>query len=274
MAEHALIDQYLDALEREVRWTRDVDEILAEVADHLLEAVAVNLRRGLDRAAAQRRALTEFGDPALVGRAFAETRSGGIAMPTPFTRRSGVALIASSLLWLAGLALFVGADLADRSRPWEGLPQTLYSIGTLILITAGALLCIGILGMNSRHGGALGTGGRVAFWLAALTTVTAVASWMWGVWLTALGLGAVALAINVLRSGIAPRTPGLLVGFGGASAAVTAWVLQLTMDEVDLGILTTVILVEVAVYAAGLALLGAWMRGEAPVEQPGSAALV
>ena len=155
MAEYAVIDRYLSELEREVRWIRDAEDIIEEVTDHLLEAVAVHTRRGLDRIAAQKRALTEFGDPTLVGRAFASTRSGGIAMPTEFTRRSGVALVASSFLWLAALGFIYWSDVADRTRPWEGLPLALYLIGTFTLMAAGVLLAIGILGINRRHGGAL-----------------------------------------------------------------------------------------------------------------------
>jgi hypothetical protein len=270
MAEHAVIDRYLSELEREVRWFRDAEEIIEEVADHLLEAVAVHTRRGLDRIAAQKRALTEFGDPTLVGRAFASTRSGGIAMPTEFTRRSGVALVASSFLWLVALGFIYWSDVADRTRPWEGLPMALYLIGTFTLIAAGALLAIGILGINRRHGGALGNTGRLAFWIAALTGVTAFGSWAWGVWLTLFGIGAIVLAIAVHRSEIAPRTAGLLVGIGGGLAAGAAWVFQLTSETVSLGsgAFTAWIFAGLVIYSVGLASLGMWLKTEEPVDQP------
>ncbi len=45
LAEHAVIDRYLSELEREVRWVRDAEEIIEEVANHLLEAVAVHPRQ-------------------------------------------------------------------------------------------------------------------------------------------------------------------------------------------------------------------------------------
>ena len=270
MAEHAVIDRYLSELEREVRWFRDAEEIIEEVADHLLEAVAVHTRRGLDRIAAQKRALTEFGDPTLVGRAFASTRSGGITMPTEFTQRSGVALVISSFLWLAGLGFIYWADLADRTRPWEGFPRTLFMIGTFTLIAAGVLLAVGILGINRRHGGALGNTGRLAFWIAALTSVTALGSWAWGVWLTALGVGAVVLAMALSRSDIAPKAPGLLMGIGGAFAAGAAWVFQLTTQGVNLGsgAVTAFIFAGLVIYSIGLASLGMWLKTEEPVDQP------
>lgn len=270
MAEYAVIDRYLSELEREVRWIRDAEDIIEEVADHLLEAVAVHTRRGLDRIAAQKRALTEFGDPTLVGRAFASTRSGGIAMPTEFTRRSGVALVASSFLWLAALGFIYWSDVADRTRPWEGLPQALYLVGSFTLMAAGALLAIGILGLNRRHGGALGNPGRLAFWIAALTSVTAFGSWAWGVWLTLFGIGAIVLAIAVHRSEIAPRTASLLVGIGGGLAAGAAWVFQLTSETVNLGLgaFTAWIFAGLVIYSLGLASLGVWLKTEEPVDQP------
>ena len=83
MAEHAMIDRYLSELEREVRWFRDAEEILEEVADHLLEAVAVHTRHGLDRIAAQKRA-----QHVLILRAFATApqslwaSSTGATLPT------------------------------------------------------------------------------------------------------------------------------------------------------------------------------------------------
>lgn len=269
MAEHAVIDRYLSELEHEVRWFRDAEEILEEVADHLLEAVAVHTRRGLDRVAAQKRALTEFGDPTLVGRAFASMRSGGIAMPTQFTRRSGVALVASSFLWLAGLAFTYWSDLADRTRPWEGLPLALWMIGAFTLMAAGVLLAVGILGINRRHGGALGGTGRLAFWIAVFTTITAFGAWVWGVWLTALGVGAVVLAIALSRSDIAPKTSGMLVGIGGAFASGAAWIFQLTTPEVNLGsgAVTAWIFAGLAIYSVGLASLGVWLKTEEAVDQ-------
>lgn len=271
MADQALIDQYLGELAREVRWIRDAEDIIEEVADHLLEAVAVFTHRGLDRLAAQKRALTEFGDPTLVGRAFASSTTGGIAVPTNFTRRAGVALIVSSFLWLAGMTFLYLSEAADRTRPFEGLPQQLFLVGALGLMIAGALLVIGILGLNRRHGGALGHAGRLVLWIAAITAVTAFAAWAWGVWLTALGIGAVLLAAVLAGSDIAPRMPGVLVGVGGAFAAGSAWVFELvTVDEVDpgAGAVTAFIFAGLAVYSLGLVMLGTWLKGEESVEEP------
>ncbi len=270
MADQALIDRYLIELAREVRWIRDAEDIIEEVADHLLEAAAAFTHRGLDRLAAQKRALTEFGDPTLVGRAFASSTTGGIAVPTNFSRRAGVALIGSSFLWLAGLTFIYFAEVADRTRPWEGLPQQLFGIGAYTLLAAGALLVVGIVGINRRHGGALGHAGRLVLWISVITAFTAPAAWLWGVWLTALGIGAVLLAAALAGSDITPRLAGLLVGIGGATAAGSAWAFQLTTEEVDLGegAVTTFVFLGLAIYSLGLAMLGTWLKGEESVEEP------
>ena len=233
MADHALIDRYLGELHREVRWIRDAEEIIEEVADHLLEAMTTHIQRGLDRIAAQTRALSEFGDPALVGQTFASSRSGGIAVPTQFTYRAGYALITSSVLWLVAMGFIYWSDTI--AGPWEGLPQQLFLTGALTLVAAGVTLVAGIVGINRRHGGALGIAGRVAFWLAVVTAVTAFGSWFWAPWLTALGIGAVILAVALNDSDIAPRTAGRLIGLGGAIAAGSAWAFQLATPEVQLG---------------------------------------
>lgn len=274
MAEHALIDRYLGELEHEVRWIRDAEEIIEEVADHLLEAVATHIRRGLDRIAAQRRALTEFGDPTLVGQTFASSRSGGIAVPTQFTYRSGYALVASSVLWLVGLGFIYWADIADRTRPWEGLPRLIWMSGALILLAAGVLLVVGIAGVNRRHGGTLGIAGRVAFWIGVITAVTAFGAWLWGVWLTALAVGAVILAVALNTSDIAPKAAGRLIGLGGVVAAGSAWAFQFATPEVNLGsgAVTAFIFAGLVIYSAGLASLGRWLKSEEPVDEPDTVA--
>lgn len=270
MANYTLIDEYLGELRRETRWLRDAEEIAEEVADHLLEAVEKGIDRGLDRLSAQRTALDEFGDPELVGRAFASSRTGGAAMPTHFTRRAGYALIASGFLWVAGMALGYASDLADRTRPWEGFPQMLYMIGALILVLAGLLGAAGILGVNRRHGGTLGLRGRIGFWLFLLAGITVFATWVWGIWATALGLGAASIGSAVIGSGIAPRLSGVLVSSGGVLAAVGLWSLQFLNSEIALDETASqvVLYVGILLLAAGLVILGRWMANEEIVDVP------
>ena len=185
-------------------------------------------------------------------------------MPTKFIRLSGAALIGSGVLWLAGVVIIYGSEIADRTRPWEGLPQTLFLVGALVLVLAGALLAVGIVGLNRRHDGALGVAGQAAFWIAVVTAVTSFAAWAWGVWVTALGIGAIFLSAALIRAAISPRMASFLVGAGGAFTVVAIWVTQLTTDEVTLGegAFTAVLLVGLAIYSTGLVWLGVWLRTE------------
>ena len=190
-------------------------------------------------------------------------------MPTKFTRKSGAALIGSGVLWVAGIVTIYGSDVAARTRPWEGLPQTVFLVGALVLVVAGALLAVGIAGLNRRHDGALGVAGQAAFWIAVVVAVTAFAAWLWGVWVTALGIGAVVLSAALIRAAISPRMASFLVGAGGAFTVVAVWVTQFTTDEVTLGegAFTAVLLVGSAIYAIGLIRLGIWLRTEELVKE-------
>lgn len=270
MADHILIDQYLGELRRETRWLRDAEEIAEEVADHLLEAVEKSIDRGLDRMAAQKSALREFGDPALVGRAFASSRTGGAAMPTQFTKRAGYALVASAFLWVAGTAIHYASDAADRTRPWEGLPRALYMIGAFVLVTAGLLGAAGVLGVNRRHGGSLGIRGRLGFWLFLVAGVTVFATWFWGVWATALGAGAALIGSALIGSGIAPRSSGFLIGSGGLLAAAGLWSLQFANTEISLddSPVRLVVYTGILAFAVGEVVLGRWMTTEEIADEP------
>lgn len=274
MADYTLIDEYIGQLQRETRWLRDAEKIAEEVADHLLEAVEQRIDRGIDRLTAQRRALTEFGDPAIVGRAFASSRTGGAAMPTQFTRRAGYALIASAFLWIGGGAIQYASDVADRTRPWEGLPQTLYMVGAFVLVGAGLLGAAGVLGVNRRHGGSLGVRARIGFWLYLIAGITVFATWFWGAWATALGIGAALIGSALIGSGIAPRSSGILISIGGIVAAVGLWSLQFTNTEISLGDLPVqlVLYAGIIVFASGQVILGRWMATEEVVEDPESMA--
>ena len=101
MTEHALIDRYLGELRRELRRSLEADDIVAEVADHLLEGVFRRRERGSALLVAERSVLTEFGDPMLVSRAFASSKYGGIAVPTIFTNRAGLFGVYSAVLYVA-----------------------------------------------------------------------------------------------------------------------------------------------------------------------------
>ncbi len=270
MADHILIDRYLGELREETRWLRDAEEIAEEVTDHLLEAVEKLIDRGLDHVSAQKSALREFGDPALVGRAFASSRTGGAAMPTRFTKRAGYALIISGFLWITGMAIQFASDVTDQTRPWEGLPLALNLIGAFVLVAAGLLGAAGILGVNRRHGGSLGIRGRLGFWLFLATGITVFGTWFWGAWATALGVGAALIGSALMGSGIAPRSSGFLIGSGGLVAAAGLWSLQFANTEISLddSPVRLVLYAGLLLFVIGEVVLGRWMATEEVVDEP------
>ena len=105
MAEYVLIDGYVDTLRTRVRWRRDVDDLVAEVEDHLYSTVERFEATGTDSQLAQRKTLDRFGDPDLMADAFASTPRGGIAVPTKFTKTAGLFAIFASVLWLVAVAV-------------------------------------------------------------------------------------------------------------------------------------------------------------------------
>ena len=48
MARYALIDGYLDTMRNEMRWRRDLDDVVYEMEDHLYSAVEHLVTRGAE----------------------------------------------------------------------------------------------------------------------------------------------------------------------------------------------------------------------------------
>jgi len=167
MADHALINSYLDELRHMLRRSSEADDIVAEVADHLLEGVFRRREQGLALLVAERSVLTEFGDPMLVGRAFVSSKHGGIAVPTTFTKKAG-------LLGILAAVLFVGAALAkvvdnatNKTQDWDA---PWFNVSFFFFPAAGLLLVALVVGLNRRHGGALSGLGRTATYVLGVTT--------------------------------------------------------------------------------------------------------
>ncbi len=111
--DHDLIDGYLMELRRALRWRADLDDVCAEVEDHLRENAERLVATGVAPAEAQRRTLECFGDLGMVARSFAATPSGGLAVPTTFTRRSGRIAVGAGVRLAGGGARRTGSR---RSR--------------------------------------------------------------------------------------------------------------------------------------------------------------
>ncbi len=253
MADYTLIDEYLGQLRQKTRRLRDVEEITEEVADHLLQAVDRRIARGSDRVTAQRRTLEEFGDPDLVGRAFASSRTGGATMPTQFTRRAGYALIVSAFLWVAGAGFFVASNGANFG---------LYLTGASALLAALLLGAVGVLGVSRRHGGSLGWPARIGFWLLVVALVTFFPANTydvpWQVFMTAFALGAVLVGVAVTRSDIAPRISGVLIGVGAVVLSSGVWIGEAVNSDAWAFVGYSALLA----FALGEAVLGRWMATE------------
>ena len=177
MAEPDLIDRYLSELRLSLKSRDDLADLLAEVEDHLREAVDRLIRPGFDPQEAQRHTLDRFGDSAVVARAFAVTPSGGIAMPTAFTRTAGATALGAAVLWLAAAAVNWWAS--DLYATWT---QERYVVLTVFAGLAAVGTVVVLAGMLSRAGrrDAVMAAAMVLGILAVVAMV--VMTWAWAIW--------------------------------------------------------------------------------------------
>lgn len=272
MAEDFLIDAYLEELRRTLRRHRDVDDLIDEVADHLQSRAQELGEHGVEPATAQRRALAAFGDPLVVARTYAVQRRAGLAIPTRFTRAAGALLLAGGAAWIWGLPLLVLSTVADRTRPWEGLPRSLYLLGAWPLILGAVALWVGLIGVYRRHGGGRGlpVAGLAALGLAALGVW---APWFIFLWIPLLAVGGSLFATWLRQRDLAPRTSALALAIG----PLVACVVVLTVATLGAGnlesfsyaqqqALESVLSGSLAVFAGGIVGLGRWLRAERAVE--------
>lgn len=176
MAESDLIDGYLADLRRQIRWRGDVDDVIDEVEDHLRETAANLTAAGVDEREAQRRTLVRFGDPAIIHRVFSTSPSGGVVMPTAFTRTAGAVAFLAAPLWIAATVLKWWES--GLFAPWSQDRFVAYSV---VAASATLLALIVMLGMLARVGWPRPTSG-VAIGLALLGLIgMAGVTWMWPV---------------------------------------------------------------------------------------------
>jgi hypothetical protein len=268
MAEHVLIDRYLAELRRTLARHRDVGDIVDEVADHLHTGAQRWRSRGIDDRTAERRTLDAFGDPALVARVYASERHGGFAMPTRFTRIAGTLLVVAGATWIVSFVLILSSSLAERTRPWDGLPVVLYQLGALALLGGALAMAVGLTGVWVRHR----RGGPLALLALALLGAGVLATsiaWAIGLWVPLVGAGGALLAVWLLRHDMAPRAAAWQVGVGGALAGGGTLVL-IKVGRID-GIDTpwlALLFVGLTAYAAGIVGIGRWLRSEQPLDDP------
>lgn len=276
MAEYALIDGYLESLRASVHWRRDVDDLVAEVEDHLYSAVERFVARGTDLHLAQRRTLERFGDPDLLAAAFASTPRGGIAVPTKFTKTAGLlGMVSAALLLMLPVSWSITDYTESRSGSWGTAELILVELALAAFLLGLVCLLVLMVGLSKRHGG-LGLAGLVGIGLTGLGAVAALMPWFIVGWGVLLGAGMLVYALTMLRRGIAPRLAtiafgsGMLVGVG----------VFLVLDALEFGgrdsfgdtpaAGLTAIWVMCLVTAAGVFGMSRWLHGEQPadIEQP------
>lgn len=262
MAEPRLIDHYLVTLQRSLGKAPDAEDILAEVEDHLRAAAASYRDGGLDAQVAEASTLRAFGSPRLVARAFADARKGGLAVPTTFTRRAGLAAIACPLLLLLGILLEEAErwTIATWSSNW-------YLAGNSAVLLALALLVVALLGLRARHGGAVGTFGLAGLVLVGLGTLVVLAQFSWALllWLAPISVGCALFATGVLRARLLSRLAAALLGSGLLLTAELALRQHLAGGDANVMVWPHA-LIGLASFGIGLAWLGWQLRVERPVD--------
>jgi hypothetical protein len=232
--------------------------IAAEAVDHLRESVDERVRAGQDRLEAERDAIAAFGAPSEVAASYV---AAGVGIPSGFTRAAGLAGLVAASLVITGLVVIVFANIAEWSRPWYGLPRTLWSIGTLAIVVGVLLSAVGAAGLLRRQG----SGSWLAVALLGVAAVTALAAWFVWLWVTALAMGAWILAARLRRADFAPRRAVIRIGLGAMLAAVVPWMMVvshvvgasvLDLDMLQQAIVQASVAVGLVIWASGVGALG------------------
>lgn len=270
MASYDLIDQYLDALRATLVWRADVDDLVEEVQDHLIEATDRAVASGQDAHAAQRSSLDRFGDPAVVARAFATTRRGGLEVPTTATRSSGAAALAGAAAWAFVVLVTAGQAVTSGS---DDDSLAVFLVLALGVTTAGMLTAVTLFFLWDRHGRSLGAIGTAGLAVATLGVVISFGiAWAVPLWMSVQGAGLVLVAIALLRRHQVPVLPVAVLGLAmPAGLAALGLVHAMGWGQVDRygdrpEAVTAALVVAGVLMAGSMFGLGRWLRGEAPVD--------
>jgi hypothetical protein len=269
MAQRDLIDDYRAALLSRLPRKSQVDDVIDEVEDHLRSAVESLIRLGNDPDTAQRLTLTRFGDPTVVARAYATTSSGGLCMPTSFTRSSGYFAIAAAFAWVAaGLFAVVGqTSLVTEFSEFK------YLVWAMLIMGASTATFVALVGLLLRAGVA----GDWRAWLAiALLLVgglmIGVFAWFWPVGGVLLALAALIIVLRARAAALpVDSSTWLLVLAFPLGAGVFLGLRALQLGPTDeygddpVGFVVGIV-VATLLFAAGLLRLGRWLSREALVD--------
>ena len=207
MARYALIDGYLETMRSEIRWRRDLDDLVSEMEDHLYSTVEHLLATGLEPSAAQRATLDRFGEPEAVAAVYASTNNGGLAVPTRTTRRAGTFAFIAAGAWLAAAGAYALETIfADQ---W----QVYYGVFSALILVGGVFTLLTMVGLGKRLGG-LGSVGIVALAIAGLGAAASLVAWAIPLWMGLQGIGYLIFATAVRSRDTAPRPSTLAVAMG------------------------------------------------------------
>ena len=264
MARYGLIDGYLDTMRTEIRWRRDLDDVVSEMEDHLYSTVEVLLASGVESQSAQRATLDRFGEPDVLEAVYASAPTGGIAVPTTFTRRAGLFALISAGFWLATAGLFV---FGRESGDGEVAAYMIFSAGILI---AGGFLLLAMIGMGKRLGG-LGVLGMSGLVVTSAGVALSLLAWAIPFWMGLQGIGLLLFGIAALRSDLAPRWSTVLTSAGFVLGVMAFFALT----ELEVGAQDSwgnypvaweaSFVVGTVIVSLGLIGWGVWLRNEEPV---------
>lgn len=267
MARYALIDGYLATMRSRIRWRADLDDLVAEMEDHLYSTTEGMCARGFDGLDAQRATLERFGDPDLVQTAYASTQRGGLAMPTAFTNQAGKLAIAAAGAWLVAVAIVAVSTWFD---PDGWLPLYLAAVAAVSL--GGGFGLVAIIGVSNRIGGTgvIGLTGLIIVGVGVVASF--VVTWAIPLWMALEGAGMLLFAFAARRSNEVP--PLGLIAVGSAFLLGTITFTLANMAEIgwrdqwgDHPVAWfSGAAVGAIVMALGLFVIGRWLVGEEPVE--------
>jgi hypothetical protein len=271
MAKYAMIDGYLDTMRTEIRWRRDLDDVVVEMEDHLYSTVEGMLATGLEPEAAQRETLERFGEPKLLAALYASSNSGGIAVPTRTTIRAGTLALAAAALWLVAVAVNwfdTVRDSGGDDSDW----YVWYIVWTALVGAAGVLGVFVMIALGKRHGG-FGAAGLIALVITSLGVLFSIGvAWASPAWMAVIGIGYLITGIKVWIGGLAPKASTALFSMGmllGVGAFIVADALKIgTPDSYGDYPVSWIVghAVGFGLTALGLIGLGLWLKNEQPAD--------
>lgn len=266
MARYALIDGYLDTMRSEMRWLRDLDDVVSEMEDHLYSAVEHLVTRGTKPTDAQRTTLDRFGEPRVLAAVYASTNNGGLAVPTRTTRRAGTFAFIAAGSWLAAAGAYALETIFDNDQ-WQGY----YAVFSALILIGGVFTLLAMVGLGKRLGG-LGAVGMIALAVAGLGVAASVVAWAVPLWMGLQGIGYLVFASAVRSRGAAPRPSTLAV----ASSFIIGVAVFVVADFAKIGWTDSYgdyplagavgALAGLLILGGGLIGWGAWLRSEEPAE--------